>query len=148
MTEKKEKNNDTWRNNVTWRIGEHSQAKQLNDWCNAQKNIQDSLTNIVMHMMDRFGTIDIKDYDIQKILYNETITSNNYRTQDVQTYEEIKVEKTRTPTPTVEKIEPTNKGNSLDKQERIDSKNEIKEIENKEEPEEDSFYSNADSSKF
>lgn len=61
------------RKNVTWRIGDSSQNKLINDWLDQQKNIQDSITNIVLHMIDRFGMQNITDHEIQKILYQESL---------------------------------------------------------------------------
>lgn len=59
------------RKNVTWRVGEHPEHEKLNEWLDKQRNIQDSLTNIVLHMIDRFGMVNITDYEIQKQLYKE-----------------------------------------------------------------------------
>ncbi|MGM9923927.1 MAG: hypothetical protein ACI35R_06765 [Bacillus sp. (in: firmicutes)] len=61
------------RKNVSWRVSEHPQSDQINAWLDQQKNIQDSITNIVFHMIDRFGMRNITDYDIQKQLYNDSI---------------------------------------------------------------------------
>jgi len=61
------------RKNVTWRIADNPQNDLINDWLDQQKNIQDSITNIVLHMIDRFGIQNITDYDIQKILYQELL---------------------------------------------------------------------------
>jgi hypothetical protein len=56
---------------VTWRVADTPQSDLINEWLDKQKNIQVSLTNLVLHMIDRFGMRDITDYDIQKILYQE-----------------------------------------------------------------------------
>lgn len=64
------------RKNVTWRISEHPENERLNNWLDQQKNIQDSITNIVLHMIDRFGNRNITNYDIQKILFQESLTDH------------------------------------------------------------------------
>ncbi|MEK5326092.1 hypothetical protein [Aeribacillus sp. FSL M8-0254] len=56
---------------VTWRVADTPQSDLINEWLDKQKNIQVSLTNIVLHIIDRFGMRDITDYDIQKVLYQE-----------------------------------------------------------------------------
>lgn len=60
------------RKNVSWRVIDSPQRETINKWLDAQKNIQDSLTNIVLHMIERFGIRNITDYDIQKMLYQES----------------------------------------------------------------------------
>ncbi|MYL43980.1 hypothetical protein [Virgibacillus salexigens] len=69
------------RKNVQWRVGEHSESDKINKWLDQQKNIQDSLTNIVLHMIERFGMQNITDYDIQKILYQESLSDNPIKKQ-------------------------------------------------------------------
>lgn len=56
---------------VSWRLEklEKEQQVAINAWLNAQQNIQLSLTNVVQHMIDRFGVTDIMNYDVQKALY-------------------------------------------------------------------------------
>lgn len=56
---------------VTWRVADTPQSDLINEWLDKQKNIQVSLTNLVLHIIDRFGMRDITDYDIQKVLYQE-----------------------------------------------------------------------------
>lgn len=62
------------RKNVSWRVSDDPLSDTINEWLDAQKNIQDSLTNIVLHMIERFGIRNITDYDIQKTLYQEAST--------------------------------------------------------------------------
>lgn len=62
----------TKRKNVSWRLSDQVESEQINEWLGQQKNIQKSITNVVMHMIDRFGVRNITDYDIQKILYQES----------------------------------------------------------------------------
>lgn len=59
------------RKNVSWRVIDAPHSEAINKWLDEQKNIQDSLTNIVLHMIERFGIRNITDYDIQKMLYQE-----------------------------------------------------------------------------
>lgn len=65
------------RKNVTWRVAEHPEHKKLNQWLDSQRNIQDSISNIVLHMIDRYGYVNITDYQIQKLLYGK-ITDVGY----------------------------------------------------------------------
>jgi len=69
------------RKNVTWRIADNPQNDLINQWLDQQKNIQESITNIVLHMIDRFGIQNITDYDIQKILYQELLTETKIQQQ-------------------------------------------------------------------
>jgi len=86
------------RKNVTWRIADNPQNDLINDWLDQQKNIQDSITNIVLHMIDRFGIQNITDYDIQKILYQELLTEPkgqqqaNEKKAEVQEKDKLKSE--------------------------------------------------------
>lgn len=66
----------TKRKNVSWRVSDQPESDLINDWLDQQKNIQDSLTNIILHTISRFGTRNITDYDIQKILYQESAVGN------------------------------------------------------------------------
>lgn len=59
------------RKNVSWRVADDPKSEAINQWLDAQKNIQDSLTNIVLHTIERFGIRNITDYDIQKMLYRD-----------------------------------------------------------------------------
>lgn len=84
---------------VTWRVADTPQSDLINEWLDKQKNIQVSLTNIVLHIIDRFGMRDITDYDIQKVLYqefssgtskesslkNKTASNQNEGTEDTDT---------------------------------------------------------------
>ena len=65
------------RKNVSLRVSEHPQSYLINQWLDEQKNIQESLTNIIMHMIERFGTRNITDYDIQKLLYQDSTASTS-----------------------------------------------------------------------
>lgn len=59
------------RKNVTWRVGEQSEKEKINKWLDKQDNIQVSLSNIVMHMINQFGYVNITDYQVQKQLYGK-----------------------------------------------------------------------------
>lgn len=74
---------------VTWRVADTPQSDLINEWLDKQQNIQVSLTNIVLHMINRFGIKDIMDYDIQRILYREfsSGTSKENRTVSNQNEE-------------------------------------------------------------
>ncbi|ARP44540.1 hypothetical protein GTHT12_03671 (plasmid) [Geobacillus thermodenitrificans] len=79
----------TKRKIVTWRVADTPQSDLINEWLDKQQNIQVSLTNIVLHMINRFGIKDIMDYDIQRILYQEfsSGTSKENRTVSNQNEE-------------------------------------------------------------
>lgn len=82
------------RKNVTWRVAENSESKKINKWLDEQKNIQVSLANIVLHMIDRYGYINITDYQVQKQLYGkitdipEPIESEEEHNKDSSTEKE------------------------------------------------------------
>ncbi len=59
------------RQNVTWRVAEQSESKNINKWLDNQQNIQVSLANIVLHMIDKFGYVNITDYQVQKQLFGK-----------------------------------------------------------------------------
>ncbi|WP_336765672.1 hypothetical protein [Paenibacillus sp. USHLN196] len=58
---------------VSWRIGKLPDTDQLNDWVNAQSNVQNSITNLVRHMIEQFGYRDVTAYDIQKTLFQKPV---------------------------------------------------------------------------
>ncbi|WFP05473.1 hypothetical protein [Bacillus velezensis] len=57
------------RANVSWRIAKMKDQEKLNQWCNAQSNIEQSLTNLVLHMIDIVGYKDIRDFETQQQIY-------------------------------------------------------------------------------
>lgn len=59
------------RKNVTWRVAEQSESDKINKWLDKQQNIQVSLSNIVLHMINQFGYVNITDYQVQKQLYGK-----------------------------------------------------------------------------
>lgn len=59
------------RKNVTWRVAEQSESDKINKWLDKQQNIQISLSNIVLHMINQFGYVNITDYQVQKQLYGK-----------------------------------------------------------------------------
>ncbi|WP_309138316.1 hypothetical protein [Parageobacillus sp. VR-IP] len=83
---------------VTWRVADTPQSDLINEWLDKQQNIQVSLTNIVLHMINRFGIKDIMDYGIQKILYQEfsSGTSKENRTVSNQNEEAEKADNEET----------------------------------------------------
>ncbi|WP_063568290.1 hypothetical protein [Paenibacillus sp. O199] len=58
---------------VSWRIGKLPDTDQLNDWVNAQSNVQNSITSLVRHMIEQFGYRDVTAHDIQKALFQKPI---------------------------------------------------------------------------
>jgi len=73
---------------VTWRVADPPQSDLINEWLDKQQNIQVSLTNIVLHMINRFGIKDIMDYDIQRILYQEFSSGTSKENRTVSNNEE------------------------------------------------------------
>lgn len=77
--EKKEKekreNKEKNRNIVYLRLDKltDEKRKKINDWLDAQSNMQESITNLVIHAIERFGNVEITDYNVQKALYSDTI---------------------------------------------------------------------------
>ncbi|MFY0521144.1 hypothetical protein ACOMCU_25450 [Lysinibacillus sp. UGB7] len=76
---------------VSWRLEklEKNQQATINAWLDAQPNIQLSITNVVQHMIDRFGITDIMNYDVQKALYTNpdaTLTEKLVK-KDIKTVE-------------------------------------------------------------
>lgn len=61
---------------VSWRIEnlEPNQRDVINDWLDAQSNIQLSLTSLALHMIEHFGYTDIMSFDVQKTLYIQSNT--------------------------------------------------------------------------
>ncbi|QNR70536.1 hypothetical protein IAQ67_29400 (plasmid) [Paenibacillus peoriae] len=58
---------------VSWRIGKLPDTDQLNEWVNAQSNVQNSITSLVRHMIEQFGYRDVTQHDIQKSLFQKPI---------------------------------------------------------------------------
>jgi len=58
---------------ISWRIDSLDQREQdiINEWLDNQQNIQKSITNVVQHMINRFGTTDIMNFENQRALYTE-----------------------------------------------------------------------------
>ncbi|MGM1023744.1 MAG: hypothetical protein ACQEXV_25195 [Bacillota bacterium] len=70
MTEEKE------RELVSWRINKYSDSKQLNNWVNAQSNVQLSITSLVRHIIQQFGSRDVMDQEIQTYLFQKPIVED------------------------------------------------------------------------
>lgn len=70
MADKKE------RMQVSWRLDylSEDERKKINTWLDQQSNNQKSITNVVLHAIDRFGNADIMGHEIQRKLFNETDT--------------------------------------------------------------------------
>lgn len=45
------------------------QRKIVDDWANGQANIQQSLANLVMHVVAHTGNADVMDFDVQRELH-------------------------------------------------------------------------------
>lgn len=66
---------DKERMQVPWRLDKltDEKRKKINDWLDVQSNMQESITNLVIHAIERFGNVEITDYNVQKALYSDTI---------------------------------------------------------------------------
>lgn len=64
------------RTQITWKLDRLSkkQQEQANKWADQQQNIQTSVTNIILHMIDRYGYVDFMDFDVQKDLFKESFS--------------------------------------------------------------------------
>ncbi|MEX3625804.1 hypothetical protein [Viridibacillus arvi] len=60
------------RTQVSWRLEKlkENEQKTIDAWLDHQGNIQTTLTNIAMHMINRFGNTDIMSYENQRELFN------------------------------------------------------------------------------
>ncbi|MEC0238188.1 hypothetical protein P4H71_28140 [Paenibacillus kribbensis] len=67
MTEEKK------RELVSWRINKYSDSEKLNNWVNAQSNVQHSITSLVRHIIQQFGSRDVMDQEIQTYLFQKPI---------------------------------------------------------------------------
>ena len=61
----------------------------VDEWANGQFNIQQSLTNIIMHIVGFVGNVDVMDFDVQKKLH---ITLGNDLQQRNELQKESNVE--------------------------------------------------------
>lgn len=53
------------------------QRQIVDDWANGQVNIQQSLANIIMHIVEFTGNDDVMDFDIQRKLHKIFIKAEN-----------------------------------------------------------------------
>ena len=65
---------DKDRTQVSWKLDKltENECAKINQWLNAQSNIQKSLAETVLHNIDRFGFTDITSHDVQRILYMDS----------------------------------------------------------------------------
>lgn len=63
----------TDRKQVSWRLDKlpENESSTINTWLSEQSNIQKSITNVILHTIERFGNKDIMNHDIQKVLYSD-----------------------------------------------------------------------------
>ena len=66
------------RTQITWKLDRLSKKQQdkVNNWADQQQNMQTSITNIMLHMIDRYGEVDFMDFDVQKVLFAESFSIN------------------------------------------------------------------------
>ncbi|MDT9027803.1 hypothetical protein [Rossellomorea yichunensis] len=63
-----------YRKMVSWRLSNLSETDQqkINEWADNQHSIQDSLTSLVKHYIERFGSQNVLEYEVQKQLYADS----------------------------------------------------------------------------
>lgn len=110
---------------ISWRIDSLDLREQeiINEWLDNQQNIQKSITNVVQHMINRFGTTDIMNFENQRALYTEDISStfNKVTANDNLIVEDKQIKKE---TPAKKEVSAQNKEDySLDLYEGLNSNN-------------------------
>lgn len=60
------------RDNVSWRISEHKSYAILNEWCEKQHNMQQSINQAVLYIIDFVGYVDLFDKEVQEKLLLST----------------------------------------------------------------------------
>lgn len=73
---------------INVRVANHKQGKIINEWLNNQDSIQDSITNVILHIIDQFGMRNITDFEVQKAMHQrvtltQPIPANIQSTQPV-----------------------------------------------------------------
>ena len=53
------------------------ERKIVDEWANGQANIQQSLANIVMHVVNFTGNADVMDFDVQRKLHTIFISNES-----------------------------------------------------------------------
>ncbi|MDD9150429.1 MULTISPECIES: hypothetical protein [unclassified Sporolactobacillus] len=62
------------RGSYLWRYDADSGVQQkINAWMDQQSNVRDSLQMLVLYFVDRFGNVNVMDYDVQKKLYADVL---------------------------------------------------------------------------
>lgn len=71
---------------LLWRLDKLTEdnRNKINEWLDVQSNMQESLTNLVMHAIGRFGNTDIRDYEIQKAFYSDIINPSAPKLEPVE----------------------------------------------------------------
>nr|AKO69696.1 hypothetical protein [Aeromonas sp. Ne-1] len=57
------------RKTLNIKIDKLPQTEKVNKWLDSQANITDSISNLILHMIETHGYRDILDFDIQRKLY-------------------------------------------------------------------------------
>lgn len=66
---------DKLRKSVIFRLANHKQRDILNEWLNNQDNIQDSITNVILHIIDQYGMCNITDFEVQKAMHQRGLVN-------------------------------------------------------------------------
>lgn len=59
---------------VSWRLGNLPKKERdlINKWLDSQQNINNSITNAILHVIDRAGVGDITSFETQKLLFQKS----------------------------------------------------------------------------
>ena len=77
---------------VSWRLGNLPKKERdlINKWLDSQQNINNSITNAILHVIDRAGVGDITSFETQKLLFqnstpeaSETSVSHSAQSDDI-----------------------------------------------------------------
>lgn len=71
---------------ISWKIDKlpEKEKERIRSFVSAQKNMQSTLNFIAMHYIERFGAVDIMDFNVQKVLF-EDLSKYESRVLDQQT---------------------------------------------------------------
>lgn len=76
------------------------QRKLVDDWANSQENIQQSLTNLIMHTVAFVGNEDVMDFEVQRKLHMLLSDSNVVSLQQEEQHPVVEEKKIVTPAST------------------------------------------------
>ena len=71
----KPKRNTADSNAINWRYGNLSKSdiKMVKKWLGAQRNKNESITQVILHIIQRYGYKDVLNFDMQRQLFADTL---------------------------------------------------------------------------